>query len=238
MPITDSYTLLGAWPDAEVDLSVEALAGAMQGRGINRALLTHTSAIFYDAPSGNDEVLALCRQHAPLVPVGVINPLVYPACLDEIERCLAAQVSVFRLCPREHGYPFGAHVGPLREVLRRLEFARLLLVDLADVPAPALTADVTEYLPCATAFTVTADGLGVLLHAARATSNVWAETSRLEAGGAVEAAVKHLGADRVIFGSGAPLRSAGSAVMSVQYADIEDSARAAIFEGNLQRLIP
>jgi predicted TIM-barrel fold metal-dependent hydrolase len=66
---------------------------------------------------------------------------------------------------------------------------------------------------------------------------VWVETSRLDAGGAIEAAVKYLGANRVIFGSGSPLRSIGSAVMSLQYAELSDADRAAIFEGNVQRLL-
>jgi len=236
MPITDCYTLLGAWPDAEVDLSVEALAAAMQARSITRALVTHTSAMFYDPPSGNDEALALCKQHAPLEAVAVINPLIFPACLEEIDRCFNAGVRVFRLCPRQHGYPLSGQVGPLRDVLRKLEFARLILADVADLPAPGLTADLAEMLPTATAFTVTGVGLGLVLQAGRYGPNVWVETSRLDAGGAIEAAVRHLGPERVIFGSEAPLRSSGSAVMSVQYADIEESARAAIFEGNLQRL--
>jgi predicted TIM-barrel fold metal-dependent hydrolase len=237
MPITDAYTLLGAWPDAEVDLSVEALAAAMQARSVNRALLTHTSAIFYDQTLGNDQVLALAKQHAPLVPVAVINPLVYPACVAEIERCLEAGVRVFRLCPREHRYPMSGHVGPLREVFRRLEPASLILADLADLPAPVLTTDVEDLLPGPTAFTVSGLGLGTLLQAAHGGPHVWVETSRLDAGGAVEAAVQHLGAERVVFGSGAPLRSLGSAVMSVQYADIDEAARSAIFEGNVQRLL-
>ncbi|HEU4754061.1 MAG TPA: hydrolase, partial [Armatimonadota bacterium] len=67
--------------------------------------------------------------------------------------------------------------------------------------------------------------------------NVWVETSNLAAGGAIEAAVKGLGAERVVFGSGAPLRVLGSAVMSVQYAELSEADRGAVFEGNLQRIL-
>lgn len=237
MAVIDCYTLLGAWPQAEVDLSLEALAAGMQARQVGRSLVTHTTAIFYDQPEGNDQAIRLCSQHEPLTPVAVANPLRYPDCLDEVTRCLDAGVKVFRLCPREHGYPFSGSVGPLRELLQALGRASLLLADISALPAPAITADLADLLPCPTALTVTGANLGVALQAAKAGPHVWIETSRLEVGGGIEAAVRHAGANRVVFGSGQPLRSLGSAVTSVQYADLADADRTAIFEGNLQRIL-
>lgn len=237
MAVIDCYTLLGAWPQAEVDLSLEALAAGMQARQVGRSLVTHATAIFYDAVDGNDQAIKVCSQHEPLTPVAVVNPLHYPDCLDEVSRCLDAGVQVFRLCPKEHGYPFCGTVGPLREVLRRMEGAKLLLADLSGLAAPAISAGLEELLPVPTALTVTGKGLGVALHAAKNSQNVWIEVSRLDAGGSIEAAVKHAGANRVVFGSGQPLRSLGSAVTSVQYADLSDADRTAIFEGNLQRVL-
>jgi hypothetical protein len=169
--------------------------------------------------------------------VAVINPLVFPECVDEITRRLEAGTRVFRFCPREHGYPFSAAVGPLREALRRLETAALILVDLAGLPAPAIDCGLVDLLPVPTAFTVESRELGVLAHAASQGPNIWVETSRLLAGGSIEAAVQNVGASRVIFGSSAPLRSLGSAVMSVQYAELSEADRLAIFEGNIQRLL-
>jgi len=237
VPITDCYTILGSWPQTEVDLSLDALAAAMQARGVSRSLVTHTTAIFYDSVLGNDQARQLCEPHAPLTPVAVVNPLRYPDCLAEVQRCLGLGMSVFRLCPREHGYPFSGQVGPLREVLRALEGAKLVLVDVSGLPTPVIGADVEDLLPAPTAFTVNGEQLGTVLYAAKQGPNVWVETSALDSGGAVEAAAKHLGAQRVIFGSGAPLRTLGSAVMSVQYAELPEADRNAIFEGNVQRVL-
>ena len=237
MPIIDCYTLLGSWPQAEVDLSVEALAAGMQARGVSQSLVTHTSAIFYTANLGNDRTVEICAQHAPLVPVAVVNPLDYPACLDEVARRLEQGVRVFRLCPCEHRYPFQGVVGPLREVLGALAGAKLILADLVGLPAPVIGADLYDLLPCPTAVSVDSASLGTVIQAAKQAPNLWVETSRLDGGGAIEAAVRHLGAQRVVFGSVAPLRTLGSAVVSVQYAELSDADRAAIFEGNLQRAL-
>jgi hypothetical protein len=237
VPIIDCYTLLGAWPQAGADLSVEALAAGMQARGVGRSLVTHTTAIFYDQTLGNEQAAQLCGQFEPLSPVAVINPLEYPDCLDEVKRRLEQGIQAFRLCPREHAYPFCGTVGPLREVLRSLEPARLVLVDVAGLPAPVVASDIEDLLPSPTAFTVDAAGLGTVIQAARQGKNVWVETSRLDAGGALEVAVRHMGAERIVFGSGAPLRTLGSAVMTVQYAEVSDADRNAIFEGNVQRLL-
>jgi len=97
LAIIDCYTLLGAWPQAEVDLSIEALASGMQARSVSRSLVTHTAAIFYDASVGNSQAVEACAQHDPLTPVAVINPLEYPDCLDEVNRCLEKGIVVF-LC--------------------------------------------------------------------------------------------------------------------------------------------
>ena len=199
MPITDAYTLLGAWPLAEVDLSVEALAAGMQARGITRSLVTHTTAIFYDQTLGNDQALQICAQHQPLEPVAVINPLIYPHCLAEIDRCLERGVKLFRLCPREHRYPFSGSVGPLRECLRRLEAAKLVLIDVVGLPAPVLTADIEGLIPTPTAFSVDGAGLGTVLAAGHQNQNIWVETSQLTEGGAREAAVQHLSSVRFFF---------------------------------------
>jgi hypothetical protein len=237
VPIIDCYTLLGPWPQAEADLSLEALAAGMQARGVSRSLVTHATAIFYNSAVGNDQALQLGKENAQLTPVAVVNPLQYPACLDEVDLRLGQGFRVFRLCPREHGYPFSGAVGPLRDLLAKLGQARLLLVDLVGLSAPVLTADVAELLPVPTVMTADGAALGTVIQAARRSPQVWVETSRLKAGGAVEAAVRHMGADRVLFGSGAPLRALGSAVMAIQYAELSDVDRAALFEGNAQRAL-
>ena len=49
--------------------------------------------------------------------------------------------------------------------------------------------------------------------------------------------MREIGAERVLFGSGAPLTALGSAIMSVQYAELSEADRAAILEGNVARIL-
>ena len=235
MPTLDCNTLVGLWPYDELDLSPQTLLAGMQKRSISRSVITHTTAIFYDTASGNDACLAIAREHQPLVPCAVINPLGSPLATLEVARCQTAGFRIFRLCPREHGYPFSGQVGGLREVLAALADASLLLVDLVGLPEPCITEDIPELLPAPTVFTVRDAQLGGIFRASRSSPRVLAETSHLTGGRVLETVVRHMGPERLLFGSGAPLLSIGSAVTSIQYAEMDDATRKGVFEGNLAR---
>jgi predicted TIM-barrel fold metal-dependent hydrolase len=64
------------------------------------------------------------------------------------------------------------------------------------------------------------------------------ETSGLYSMGALEAAVRYAGPERILFGSGSPIIPAACAITNVRSADVEDSAREAILGGNAERLFP
>ncbi len=69
-------------------------------------------------------------------------------------------------------------------------------------------------------------------------ANVWVDTSGGQPeSGIVEYAVRHLGADRVVFGSDAPGRHFGTQVGRILGADIHDSAKEKILFGNANLLL-
>ncbi|MDH7602848.1 MAG: amidohydrolase family protein [Armatimonadota bacterium] len=63
------------------------------------------------------------------------------------------------------------------------------------------------------------------------------ETSSYLAAGGIEAICKRFGAERLVFGTGAPYTEPGAAVASITFADISDEAKQAIASGNLERLL-
>jgi predicted TIM-barrel fold metal-dependent hydrolase len=209
----------------------------MQARGVGRAVTAHSTAIFYSAAAGNQAVEELARQSNSITPAAVINPREYPACLREAERALAAGVTCFRFFPGLHQYPFTAQLAGLREALVALRSAKLLHVDFEHAAVPLLAPDLGDVLAVPTLVSVKSDGLGLALAAARSLPQLLLDTSGLGATGAIDLAVKSVGPERVLFGSGAPLTSLGSAIMSVQYAELNDAERAAILEGNAARVL-
>jgi len=237
VPITDCQTLVGTWPTSPADISASALAAALQSRGVSGAVAAHTTAIFYDQSAGNRLMQEVARTTPTLLPAAVINPRRYPACLEEVGRALSAGVVCYRFYPGLHHYPFAAECAALAEVLAALRGAKLLQIDFRDALWPILPAALGALLPAPTVITVSSDDLGPALAEAKSAPGLMLDTSRLTATGAIEAAVRTVGAERVLFGSGAPLSSLGSAVMSVQYAELSDSERAAVMEGNAARLL-
>ena len=79
--------------------------------------------------------------------------------------------------------------------------------------------------------------LGEALAALRRCACLELTTRGTEAAGALECVVKAAGAARLVFASGSPLYSLGSALMSVQFAALSDADRAAILGENMARLL-
>ncbi|MBI3909305.1 MAG: amidohydrolase family protein [Armatimonadetes bacterium] len=236
MPVIDCNTLLGFWPgSAARTLTPEALLESMRARGVGRSLVWHTAAVCYSASVGNSLAVEAARAHPELLPVAVIDPRDYPGCQAEITTRLGEGVRVFRFCPAEHGYPFSAQYAPLAVALGALDEARLVCVHLG--LATPLGADIAPLLVRPTVFTLPASRLGEIVALAQQSPAVHVEVSGLLVGGAIEAAVQHLGAPRVLFGSASPLMALGSAITAVQYAEISDADRAALLEGNAARLL-
>src|SRR5204863_10173598 len=90
----------------------------MRARSVARSLAYSAKALFYDTGEGNDDTIAVCAQRQELLPVAVLDPRAYPACLEEAHRRLAQGVRVFRLFPDHHGYPID--FAPAAELLEEL----------------------------------------------------------------------------------------------------------------------
>src|SRR6266536_3317844 len=126
----------------------------MQARGVARAIVAHTTAIFHDSAAGNRAVESLAGQHQTLVPAAVVNPRHFPACVVEASRARQAGVVCFRLFPNLHGYQFDSDLPALRETLNALSGARLIQIDTEGGRMPLLTAALNDLLPAPALLTV------------------------------------------------------------------------------------
>ena len=67
--------------------------------------------------------------------------------------------------------------------------------------------------------------------------NIMIETHELHAPGALELIANRVGADRIVFGSGAPTRSIASSLYYITSAGLSDDAKTAILGGNIARVL-
>lgn len=235
MPFIDAHAVFGFWPLEKVDLSVDALQAAMRARSVTQSLAYSAKALFYDAGEGNDDTVSVCGQRPELLPVAVLDPRSYPACLEEARKRLAQGVQAFRLFPDRHGYP--VDFAPAAELLEELA-GQLVIVSTAQMGAPTALARLVGNTGCRTVLELESPALlGEALAALRRCACLELATRGTEAAGALEAAVAAAGAARLVFASGSPLLSLGSALMSVQFASLSDADRASILGDNLARLL-
>jgi predicted TIM-barrel fold metal-dependent hydrolase len=237
LPIIDCNTLFGFWPREKVDLSVDTLLAAMKARGVARSVTFSAKAMLYDSGEGNDDTLAVCAGRTELLPAAVLDPRQYPACVEEARRRLGQGVRVFRLSPDHHGYP--PDFAPVAELLPLLESAIVMVTAARPGMATGLARWTAHFRGPLVLAEPGAEVLGEALAVMRGVDRIFLETSGpgLEGAGTLELAVRTVGAERILFGSGAPLIGLGSALQAVAYAELSDADRAAILGGNMERLL-
>jgi len=235
--IIDANTICGFWASRRIDISPEALARVMQHGGVARYLAVSTTGIFHDFREGNDEILALAQKSPGMVPVATVDPRQYVDCFAELERRAAQGFSLFRLFPDWQGYPL--NFAPLHDVLAKLnELGKPVMIAaprMGDITA--LAEQVAFHQTPVILTGVNYENLGEALSVMKANAQIYLESHLLNSPDAFEVIAAEVGADRVVFGSSAPLRYFASAYLSVTTAGLSDNDKAGILGGNIRRLL-
>ena len=211
-------------PAAEYGL--DAALSELRTHDITSALLAVRSARH---ERGNDLALAAAGHHAGVrvYPVATLNPVQYLDWQSELERVLSAGVVAIRLLPEIHSEAFRAMASAVRGrcplVVPMSKFGDATAIgSLTDTSVVLVGAHYTN--------------LGDCLAALERWPHLFLETSRLAQYRGVETVVRSVGAQRLLFGSGAPSRPIQAALNAVLSADIADDDKRLILAGNAQRL--
>jgi predicted TIM-barrel fold metal-dependent hydrolase len=244
LAIVDGYTCVGTRPEDDRDLSVVALRRTMAHHGIADALVTHFAAIRYDARDGNDQTLALCAEaqgtRTRLHPVAVVHAGMHVGVADEgdqiARRCARAGCVALRLVPGQQGWSPSA--ASFDAALRAIAAADLPVIVEVGVSGEATTvARAAEGLDLTLVLAnVSYALLGEAIAVLEQHPGVCLEACRLVTPGVVELLVDHVGAHRLIFGSGAPAWDPAPTLAMIREADIAAADKAAILGGNARRL--
>jgi len=236
MDIVDIGTLFGVRPATDLDLSAETLLRMMANNQVDEALTCSLKAIQYNFSTGNDQTLDLCRAHPSLHPVAVVDPRQAPDCLAEVERCASAGFVAFRFFREYQGWAIAnqsfkhllqAIVQTGKPVIVHTPASgdATALLDIAggwDIPV--VLASIT-YSILSEALAVVTDG-----------PNFYLEAHRVALPGQVEAMIETVGAERLMFGSWAPLFSQRPSMDMVLESEISQADKSLILSGNARRV--
>ena len=95
----DCNTCFGVRPDQRTDFSAATLVGMMADSGVAAALTLSLRGVHYDHQLGNQETLAVCRQHPQLIPVATINLARHVGWREDVDWCLSNGFRAFRFFP-------------------------------------------------------------------------------------------------------------------------------------------
>ncbi len=257
MKLLDANAWLGHYPFRAVpDSTADGLLRLMDRHGIERAVVSSLHSVFYrDAHTGNEELAQWVRPHRDrLIPSATLNPA-YGGWERDVRQCVEEWgMRGLRLFPSHHRYSMtsppcldlvhaaaerGLHVAiPVRLEDRRQQhwMDTTAEVSLAEIAGLARA--------CPTAEIVVLEAVGVedspfLNDPSLADARVTFEISRMATvlQRSIPTLLERLGARRLVFGTGMPLKIPGPAVMKLQLLEEPAEVKDQLAAGNMQRLL-
>lgn len=235
--IIDASTTVGIHPEHRLDMSVDKLVSVMDKNSVTASLVIATIAMFHQSETGNMITLDAARSSNRLLPVGTVNPRTYFGRPTDMQAIRDQGFKIFKFYPTHQRWAINS--AAFAEVLRQL--APLRMPVMVDIGHPG---DATAVMNAAAGYeapivfcSISLDTLSEALTIMSHTSNVMIETHELHVPEALELIVDRVGADRIIYGSGAPLRSIASSLYYVLDSELSDEDKQKILGGNIKRIL-
>lgn len=251
--IVDANAFVGKWPFWPLRAAApHEVVEELRGWGIDRAAICSTRALFVSWEDGNCETEQACRAHPDrFIPFACLGTLELSHTLGGRDYDFAGYASRgfrgIRLYPQHHSYhPLWAGFVDriLEEAAGRGWPVMLPLRTIMNWGMPSLDPAVIEALvlrhpqvPWILAGVNYLFELQMAVSLMRRLPAVHLETSCVMGFEAVRKTVEQCGAERVLFGSAAPLQHGAANVEKVLRAKIGDAAREAVLAGNARRLL-
>jgi len=221
---------------------VGALKTGLRRFGIQRAVISHSMGVRYDAEAGNRELVSALRNDDSFYGAAILVPEMAEArsWLVLLRELIAGGVRIVRLFPSAHNFPLvGGRTGDLLEAMEQLRLPLMLWHtqttwrDIATVCAehPQLS--------------VIVEGTGRKLFYDNRTyysllerlPNLFVETHGLTNYVGLDDAVARFGSQRFLFGSYFPHLDPNAAIMPITDGAFSEQDRHNIAHANLERLL-
>lgn len=242
MYAVDANTSFGQRLSDRPRFALETLVTLLDSHQVAAALSCSMQGAYYDMRAGNDESWDAGQRYSQIVPVCTLDVRDVGGWERELERCLRRGFRALRFFPGIQRWPVSSAL--FRRVMERLAGSGLcLLFSITEEHGKAW--DCAEQIARATAASglpvIFTDhfytDLGEIIAVMQEYPHIYAETNLLSSVGVVEVLAQQVGADRLLYGSGAPGRPMQRALNIVLEADLSDDAKAAILGGNAMRLL-
>lgn len=214
----------------------------LQRCGITKAVCHHTIAREFDALSGNRILAKEIQGDDFFLPAHVMLPNHAGDFLppDQLEiEWKENSVRLVKMFPASNEHRFSFQKWNLAEIFSFLCTLRMpLMVSLKNVTVNDLYEVLSAY-PKLRLILTDASYLWDrdLMRLMQMFEHLFLETSNYTTLDGIEYITHHFGAERLIFGSGAPYISVGAAVSKILYADISKPEKEKIAHGNLEHLM-
>jgi len=241
LKIIDVNTIFGRWPIRRVDTSLERLIQLINKHKVTKAFSLSTKGIFYDYEEGNNETLTISQQNEKICPVATIDLRQWFGDKRKVEERVEQGFKLFRLFPEyQHGWPI--EYTPFQRLIECLEeFEVPLMISCTSMGTATQIANIIkgkDIIVILSGVNTSASPLfPEVIMVAKEKPNIYIETHRFDSARAYEFFTKEVGADRLIYGSYAPLHYMASSLLSLERADIPDSSKELILSGNIERIL-
>ena len=231
----------GPAPREGAPQNTDELIRLMDEFNVTQAVVYHAVSQYSDAALGNRILTEETGGSGRFLPQWAVLPRLWeltPSYEKQLEEMREAGVCSVRLFPAQYGHSLRRYAaGPLLDALAACRLP--VFIGMDQLPSPDALYDLCGTYPNNT-FVLCSPGyrcLRWLVPVMDSHKNLYAETSNFLVHDGIKEFCKHMGADRLLFGSGAPEASLAAAASQLLLSDISPEDKQAIGAGNLQRLL-
>jgi predicted TIM-barrel fold metal-dependent hydrolase len=237
MQITDINTIFGAYPSEHADSTADTLIKEMAAHDITRSLTLSTWGIYYREGLGNEHTLR-AQQHfaGKLIAAATISPHSFFSDAT-VDLLIEQPFALFRFFPEIQDWPID--YAPFHQMLKVLADHQKPIMVTTRTPGQAT---VLARVAAGYSGPIILEGVGSknmaeALCVLQVHDNFFVETHQFTQPGALETFRDRIGIERILFGSGGPALSVGSALAYIESSTLTDDEKAAVLSLNADRQI-
>jgi predicted TIM-barrel fold metal-dependent hydrolase len=233
----DINTIFGPMPSSATDLSVDELVSLMERHSVAASCTLSTVGLLLDHNSGNAATRAACAENRKLVATATINPLSFFGGDGSHLKFKSDGFRMVRFFPSAQGWD--AEHAAFSAALKSLAEQALPIMVQIDA-----SGDVTRAVRAASGYPggiilagISDRTLSEAVALMQTNPKLYLESSNLLATGALKHVVDCVGADRVLYGSGAPERPMASGLGVLKNSGLSEAQQSQIQGANASGLL-